>query len=371
MKVAYNSQIFTAQKYGGISRYFVRLGEELSVNNNTEIGFFAPMHKNYYLDNVNKDLVHGKYIKSYPLKSRRFFKIYNRLKGRYEITKWEPDVIHETYYTDNKTVKSSAPSVITVHDMIHELFPTSFSASDRTSSLKRNAVIRADHVICVSKNTKNDLLNYFKIPENKVTVIHHGIDGLVDANEISLETQKRFNQPYLLYVGNREGYKNFVSFIKAYSQSELLKNDFQVIAFGGGEFNKSELTLLYKLDLKDNVIYRQGDDQLMSYLYSNATALIYPSIYEGFGMPTLEAMAHRCPVIASNSSSIPEVVADAGHYFDPKNIDSIKNSIEEVVYSSHIIDELITKGNERLKHFSWKECAKKTKSVYKKIIQTV
>lgn len=368
MKVAYDSQIFTAQKYGGISRYFVRLGEELSVIN-TEIGFFAPMYKNYYLDKVTNDLVHGNFIKSYPLKSRRLFKIYNRLKGRYEMSKWEPDVIHETYYTDKNTVKSSTPSVITIHDMIHELFPTSFPASDRTSSLKRNAAIRADHIICVSKNTKKDLLSYFKIPENKVTVIHHGIDGLVKPNEISLETKKKVNQPYLLYVGNREGYKNFIRFIKAFSNSEMLNKDFQVIAFGGGEFNKSELTLLHKLDLKDNVIYRQGDDQLLSYLYSNATALIYPSIYEGFGMPTLEAMAHRCPVIASNSSSIPEVVANAGHYFNPKDIDSIKNSIEQVVYSSHLINELITRGNERVTHFSWKKCAKKTKSVYKKIIE--
>jgi glycosyltransferase involved in cell wall biosynthesis len=285
--------------------------------------------------------------------------------SKWTVSCWKPDIVHETYYASNSVAKKNI--VLTVYDMIHEIFPDLFSSSDSTSVLKKQAVERASHVVCISEKTKNDLINFFKVDESKISVIYLGLEELfTQSNYFSL---KMCNAHFLLYVGLRGGYKNFNKFIIAFTSSKILVQNFNIICFGGGEFNKEERQFLIEKGFSDkNISQISGDDQDLARLYQKASALVYPSLYEGFGLPPLEAMAHNCPVICSNTSSIPEVVGDAAGMFDPYDVESIKNAIERVVLDNSVRNDLITRGKERVKLFSWDRCARETLDVYRRVL---
>jgi len=363
MKIAFDHQIFSSQKYGGISRYHVQLGEALN-ELGVDVKAFAPVHRNEYLNN-HPSLERGQFIKWVPPKTTRLIKYYNNIYGRFKIRNWSPDILHETYYSRRTVGNIDTPTVITVHDMIHELYPEFFTDSATTSEIKLKAIQRAEHVICISKNTKTDLIKFFDIAEEKISVVYHGCNMISNhADNQGIDDM----EPYLLYVGGRNNYKNFKNLLRAFGNSNSLKRDFNVIAFGGGDFLPEEKELLKEFDIFDKVFQLSGDDQLLGRLYANAIAFVFPSLYEGFGMPVLEAMAHDCPITASNTSSIPEVAGKAAELFDPTDLDSIRSSIEKVVYSEEFKKELISKGNKQLKKFSWEKCAKETENVYKKIL---
>ena len=151
--------------------------------------------------------------------------------------------------------------------------------------------------------------------------------------------------------------------------SEQLKKDFGIVCFGGGKFRKKEIEMFNEFKINfDKIKYFEGNDLLLTNFYKNATALIYPSQYEGFGLPVLEAMSFNCPVICSNTSSLPEVGGDAVAYFSPNNIENIKSTICEIVYSEKNKNDLLVKGKKRYQMFNWKKCADETLNIYKKIL---
>jgi glycosyltransferase involved in cell wall biosynthesis len=366
MRIAFDYQTFCLQSYGGISRYFVRLAKEL-IEAKQDVGIFAPLHRNHYVRFLSNGVVHGFGLNRYPPKSTRLILPINRLLAKPAIQKWRPHVVHETYYSRHSSAPESCSTVITVYDMIHELFSDQFSSHDKTSILKRMAVDRADHVICISENTRRDLLNLFNVSENKLSVVHLGFD-LFDSNSMPAEEIQVPTKPYLLYVGNRGGYKNFLGFLCAVASSRRLKSDFDIIAFGGGGFTGYEADFLSQLRFNaDQVRQISGDDTLLKYLYIHAQAFVFPSLYEGFGIPPLEAMAHQCPVISSKTSSMPEVIGDAGEFFDPRSIEDMAFAIERVVYSPSRTQELIERGKRRLALFSWKRCAEQTLNIYRRL----
>jgi glycosyltransferase involved in cell wall biosynthesis len=148
-----------------------------------------------------------------------------------------------------------------------------------------------------------------------------------------------------------------------------LKNEFDLIAFGGGAFNKQERALIHKLGFDSSAVLQvSGDDGQLGSLYAKARAFVYPSVYEGFGLPLLEAMANDCPVVTSNSSSMPEVVGNAGEYFDPLKIEEQSSAICRVVFDDHYRGALIEAGRQRLQMFSWKRCALETQAIYQKVL---
>jgi glycosyltransferase involved in cell wall biosynthesis len=198
-----------------------------------------------------------------------------------------------------------------------------------------------------------------------VSVIHLGFElHKLDCNQYIIT-----DKPYLLYIGWREWYKNFGSFLKCYSTSKRLMKDFNIVAFGGGNFSNIEKQLFKSLGIQEGqVIQVSGDDDKLANYYCNATAFVFPSLYEGFGLPPLEAMAHDCPVISSNTSSMPEVIGDAAEYFDPKSEEQTVHAIENVVYSETRKKELIMKGRKRHKRFSWAKCSNETHEIYKQFL---
>ncbi|MBU1566595.1 MAG: glycosyltransferase family 4 protein [Proteobacteria bacterium] len=365
MRIAFDYQTFFLQPYGGISRYFTQLVQNL-LKKEQQVKVFAPLYQNNYLPKLPKDIVNGWHVGRYPSKTRRICYEYNFLKSRFQISRWKPDLVHETYFSKKKVAPKSCPTVITVYDMIYELFPDEFSKNDHTAELKKVAIDRADHVICISENTKLDLMRLYGTETSKISVVHLGVDNI--SSHSILKKPDISQRPFLLYVGKRGGYKNFAGFLKAVATSKRLLSDFDIIAFGGGEFSSDELFFISSLGFVENQVQHEtGDDGLLRYYYSSARALVYPSLYEGFGLPPLEAMAHHCPVISSNTSSMPEVIGSAGEYFDPANVDDLQRAIESVVYSDDRVEQLMKLGVERLTAFSWDKCAQQSLDIYRLI----
>jgi glycosyltransferase involved in cell wall biosynthesis len=368
MKINFDYQIFAMQYYGGISRYYVRLFENI-LSLGEEIKIVSPIYINKYLEEINfYKNIHGFNVRKIPAKLFPFFKAGNEYLGTKIALKLEPDLIHETYYSLNQTFNiHKARRVLTVYDMIHEKFADNFNKNDNTTKFKKAAVERVDHIICISHSTKKDLCETFNINPDKVSVVHLAFDSGLSI--IKDKSNYDFS-PFLLYVGNRSGYKNFGNFLKAVSINLKLKNNIKIIAFGGGKFTENENNLISSLGFRSNFVKQiNGDDNLLNQLYNNAVAFVYPSLYEGFGLPPLEAMVNNCPVICSNTSSIPEVVGNAGQYFDPYNLDSQCNALEKVVYDTQLRAKLIIEGKERINCFSWNKCAQETVEVYKKILK--
>lgn len=363
MKITFDSQIFTLQEYGGISRYICSLATHLADIEEVDANIVAPFYINAYLKKLPKDMVSGISVPSIP-KTRKVFYLSNLWLSRRIIAKLSPHIVHETYYTASAIAPKSSRTVVTVYDMIHERFSDEFPSKNRTSEWKRSATQRADHVICISESTRKDLLELFDLPEDKVSVVYLGFDNLP-----VLVSETNNNKPYLLYVGQRGGYKNFAGFLRAYASSSWLRNSFDVVCFGGGMFSNTEKKLFTDLKLSDTqLIQLNGNDDKLADFYRRAALFVYPSLYEGFGIPPLEAMSLGCPVACSNNSSIPEVVGEAGEYFDPNDIESMRVAMERVLNSPTRRAELIHYGSVRCAQFSWERCAKETLAIYRSLM---
>lgn len=363
MKVLYDYQAFSRQFYGGVSRYFVELARHLAATPGTDARIVAPLYINRYLNELGNAVVVGRQVTRGPKAIGRLLNVYNRMRLQSCARSFQPDIVHETYFQKKPvSVPGARARVVSVYDMIHERFPEHFAGWDRTSANKKAAVDRADHVICISETTRRDLIDIFGTNPQKVSVTHLGFDVGHKGGETK---DLAPGDPFLLYVGVRSGYKNFSRLLAAYASRQQLVEGFRLVCFGGGPFSKTELMAHEKLRLPaDRVIWLGGNDSVLSALYSRAAAFVYPSLYEGFGIPPLEAMAHECPVICSSGGSISEIVSFAGEYFDPLDEESIAAAVEKVVDSAGEADRLRGLGRRRIQDFSWEQCARQTHAVY-------
>ena len=375
MKILFDYQIFLDQEYGGPSRYFVNLAKELILTEDLKI--CAPLHINAYLKEIPKASISGikfsnKYIKHFPYKlqmmiSRFAFEPLNqRIENKF-CNKFNPDIIHKTYYSNNDVKKNA--TVLTVFDLIQEKFHKQYNKDEKYRP-KKKALENADKIICISNNTAKDLVKYYDIDKKKIETVYlaNSLPN-IKVNSLLHLIPKKSNKDYLLFVGKRIGYKNFLNFVKAFSISKNLKKDFRIICFGNIKFTKSEILEFSKLKLDhENIVHINGNDQLLTSLYKNARALIYPSLYEGFGIPILEAMSLDCPVICSNTSSIPEVGGNAAEYFNPYSIEQMSEVIHKTVYNNFKLKDLAKKGQVQNKKFSWEQCSKNTLKVYNELL---
>jgi glycosyltransferase involved in cell wall biosynthesis len=364
LKILYDPQIFSLQKYGGISRYFARMAEEM-IGMDQNVSILAGYHINYYLKDSAPKLVKGKYLDRYPSRSIRAFRTLNEYTGRLRTYLSKPDLIHETYFSSQPIIKSSKPRFVTVYDMIQEVYPECFKPEELVTAQKKEALHRADHIISISHHTKKDLCKLFSIPSEKVSVVHLAADAPLDLDPIESQNQK----PFMLYVGLRSEYKNFSNFLRAYASSEKLKNELNVLAFGGGGFSSEEKLLIHSLGLSPNqVIHKVGDDLELAKLYAQAQAFVYPSLYEGFGIPPLEAMSYGCPVVSSNTSSLPEVIGDAALTFDPLNLDEMADQLEKIIFDQDTRSRVSALGYKQSSKFSWEKTAAETLKVYESVV---
>jgi len=276
------------------------------------------------------------------------------------------DIIHPTYYEPYILNRKRGKLVITVHDMIHEIYPDYFHEEDTTREKKKQLIYNADGIIAISNNTKTDILKFYPdVDEEKIKVIYHANSlNTNPTNKVNL--QGDFPQKYILYVGTRGGYKNFNSFFDATKDILIEDKSMNLLCAGGGGFSDREKVMM--APISDRVHQIDVTDELLAYLYKNAECFVFPSLYEGFGIPTLEAFANGCPCIISNTSSMCEVGGDAAVYINPYDVSDIRNKISSVIYSEEKKKELRRKGIEREKLFSWDKTARETVDFYKEVL---
>lgn len=367
IRVRFGHQVFCRQSYGGISRYFAEVASCLARSGRCQVDVLAPMHINSHLSKMNLKSVHGFRV-PYSHYAARAIRWSNSALGILAArTSSGVDVYHETYYEMFDSAPARALRVTTVHDMIHELFPSSFRGLDATRQAKLRSIQRADHIICVSENTRSDLVRLLGVDADRVSVVHHGNSMAAYADTPATASA---HPAYLLFVGSRGGYKNFGALVAALGSRHLSQSGIRLVCFGGGDFRPSELAHIEANGLAGRVEQVDGDDLVLAGLYRSALALVYPSLYEGFGIPLVEAMSLSCPVVCGDRSSLPEVAGDAAEYFDPADIDSIALAIERVLSSVVRRDELVDLGLARARAFSWEKCANETLSAYVKAMGT-
>ncbi|WP_041611367.1 glycosyltransferase family 4 protein [Treponema primitia] len=362
MKILYDHQVFSWQKFGGISRYFYELMMHSQGLFDYELsGIFSD---NEYMGTLK---TYKNFLIPYQFKGKqRIVNTLNRTQSINLIKKAKYDIIHPTYYDPYilKLKKTNRiPLIIDVHDMIYEKFPKNFRNPQKVINNKRKYFIRADKIVATSEKTKEDLLSiYSDIPENKIVVIYRG--NTFPVNNIEQEKER-----YLLFTGSRHGYKNFNNFIIAIAP---LMNKYNLkLICTGQKFSNKEMRLFENYKIENMVFCKMVTDCELIELYRKASAFIFPSLYEGFGLPILEAFSSGCPIILSNSSCFPEIAGDAAEYFDPCSLEDMRVVIEKVITSSSLREQLISKGKERVKQFSWERCANETAQVYSSLLGNV
>lgn len=373
MKILYDHSVFQFQRYGGISRYFYELITRLSAKEDVDINLFQGFHINEYgLTNYKQNfesfwgykwkykIPPAKYISHiFNLPNKIWFENIYMNSANF-------DIYHPTYYMKGLKQNMKIPMVITVYDMIHEIYPDQFRDSGAVIEAKKRAISLADTVIAISENTKKDLIKIYDVPEKKIKVVYLANSLQSPSPQITDELKKKLElkHPYILYVGDRKKYKNFKILFDSYMSD--FSDDFDLVCFGGEPFKYDELNRINR-KIKKSLIQLNGSDESLASLYKNAFCFVYPSFYEGFGIPPLEAMSMGCPVIASNASSIPEVVGDAAILFDPNSIDELIGAIK-LLYNKPKRNELIKLGFEQEKKFNWDKMANETLDIYKSIL---
>lgn len=353
MKVLYDHDLFY-QPIGGASKYFVMLLKYMP----------KELWATTTLLSCNEYVKSCKILPSLNFDNERFWNRIERLNIRYtkyRLEKGAFDVYHQTNYglygLDSVGTK---PMVTTFHDVNQATIdPVPEVLHRQKVSLKR-----ADAIIVVSENTKKELLELYDVDERKISVIYHGIEH---PNLNLLPSQRLVDVPYVLYVGRRSPYKNFNRFVVAYSKFHQVHPEIKLVCTSNS-FTSEELETFKKLNIVQSVIHVRADEHMMSMLYRDALFFVFPSLSEGFGMPILESWSHHCPVALSNTSCFPEIAGDAGLFFNPYDEDDIFSAMLRLSEDDNLRSELILKGDKRVLHFSWEECAKKHIDVYKSLI---
>lgn len=269
------------------------------------------------------------------------------------------------------SVASPCPMVLTIHDLSFKLFPRTHSLRNVvwTRSLVPVSVKRSWRIIAVSNNTKLDLLRLMNVSNGKVEVIHEGVSAQFnpEAGPYDEEALNHYGirKPYVLFVGTLEPRKNLNLLIKSFDKITKVRPDVHLVLAGRrGWMAQAIFDELERRDLLGKVhITGYVRDEYLPALYREAEALVYPSLYEGFGLPPLEAMACGTPVIVSKGSSLPEVVGDAGLYVNPLDVDELARTMEKILSDADLAASLKAKGLERASQFSWKNAAEKTLNI--------
>lgn len=364
MRILYDGQIYLMQAAGGVNRYFANLIARLPIDvtpymtscETRNINY--PAHPNLKVYNYRRFRPAGV---SYRLE--KLFFDYVAASRRY-------DLAHPTYYTllTRRGVGDyRCPVVMTVWDMIPELFPAELDPNGWNTEAKRKAIMAAQAVICISENTKKDLLERYAIPEQRVSVTH--LASEIDAS-ISHGPEPVPAKPFFLYVGLRHSYKNFGGLLVAFAKARSLRPG-AALCVVGASFSNDEERQIASLGLADAVEhYGHVSDAHLAKLYRCSLAFVYPSFYEGFGIPPLEAMACGTPVIAANRSSVPEVVGDAALLFDPASTDDLADILIMLTDDPPQRERLIAKGHEHAKAFSWEKTVAQTLEIYRSVSGT-
>ena len=370
------------ETHGGVSRYFTEMIKRLPSGFEWKSGmvgtankylqlppFNLPPHKQTVHDFIRQTL-HGRSFKGVSYIYHALAKIMpekfpsGELANKIEFTKickrGDFDILHithphpvERYW---KRVVGKKPIVATIHDLI----PEKLLENQKVITCRKLLLNDASHVIAVSENTKRDLIDFYGVSAEKISVIYHGCNRHAQKNAL----RNTPDRPYILYVGKRDGYKNFKFFAKA--TAPILRELDMCLYCTGSEFTEEEYAYLTLLGIVDRTIQRFVPDEEMSSLFANAFAFVYPSSYEGFGIPILDAFQNRCPVVLSDINCFREVAADSALFFNMSDPEELRSCLISLTNPDRR-ERFMEKGLERVMNFSWDKCAVRTAKLYSQL----
>ena len=369
MEIVVDGLIYQLQAHGGLSRLynevFPRLCEmeaafQVVVLTSGQLRQTPPKHprlRHQALLPVDSLLRPARFWQPVSLRARAWVQ-QTWLKGA------RGRVWHSTYYTLLEPWEG--PKVVTVADMIHEHVPQLFSgpAQERFRAQKRHCIMAADAVICISDTSRQDLQQWYRLNPAKIYTIslaHQPLFTRLDS--LSSAHDSPTNKPFLLYVGDRNHYKNFTGLLRAYSTWPRRKDVDLVVV--GKQWSRPERQQLAQLGLAERVHSLSGvDDHRLCRLYNQAAAFVYPSLYEGFGIPLLEAMACGCPIVASRIPSTQEVAQECPVYFEPADPEDLCRAFDAALLEGRA-SERVRQGLERVQRYSWDQTARQILGVYR------
>jgi glycosyltransferase involved in cell wall biosynthesis len=366
MRIFYDHQVFSLQDAGGVTRYQYELVRNLQLTMDVQIAVLMGLNASVMplrdLSNAQTRILSWRtgvrpgYLR-YAINEFISAALPPAL-GRF-------DIYHVMLYRAIPFLRRQR-LVVTHHDCTHERFPHLFRNASFIMERKRKLFSQADAIICVSESSRRDLLHFYDVDENKTHVVHHGFSPLpvgsppAEANGIP-------NPPYLLYVGLRAPYKNFLLLLEAFSRSGLA-GDFQLVVIGGGGFSAEEQAKISSLGIGNHIRHiAKAGDATLAHAYRNASLFVYPTLYEGFGFPTLEAMSVGCPILVHRTSSLPEVCGDAAFYFDSADAQELSRALVSTLQDAPGIAVKRLLGEQRVRLFDWSQSAKGTLAVYRSV----
>lgn len=358
MKIILDNIIYSNLNQGGISNYWFELSKYL-LKKNEEVYFYESKDKT---DNFHRNQLEIPTCQIILNENQSKSSILNRMSS-VKVIENDKFLYHSSYYRP-LTGSDNFTEITTVHDFTHNLYAP-FHKKFVHNLIKYQSIRKSKGIICISNYTYKDLLKFCPPNKNqKVAIINNGVSDdffVIDSQDsFSRFGFLREKNSYILYVGSRENYKNFDFVV------ELLKSNKKLnLVVVGKVFNPKEMQFIGDLINRINVVSNVSNHDL-NLLYNNAIAFIYPSSYEGFGIPVVEAMKAGCPVIALNASSIPEVAGNAGILLDKLDT-TITNNIINNLSINNYRQEIIEKGIIQAKKFSWEKCCNKTLDFYKEV----
>ena len=368
LRVLYDFVIFRMERRGGISRYITELAQRLGRSGEVEPSIFAGVHDNGFI--ADPAIVRGVNIigRRAPTPRARgsvfgaldygAFRIYQKLGA-------QPDVYHPSYYPRTIGRRPGVALVATVYDMIHERLPD-FHRGDPTPRRKRALIEAADRILCISETTAADLTTFYGVDPSRITVTYLGA-GSAAWHTGRRAPSTRVGRPYFLYVGRRSGYKNFQTLLEAYISDSMLRDETALVAVGGGEWTASERALIGEGGRRVVVEQLEADEAQLQRLYRGAIALCVPSLYEGFGLPVVEAMRAECPVIANAAGSLPEIVGDAGIVGSMTDAGVLAATMRALMSDEERRAFYRERGRIRAKLFDWNHTAALTLEAYREV----
>lgn len=365
IEVLIDDQIFLMHARGGISRYFAELLREFDahpewgVNALTTV-WYSPNQHLREVDPGVRDLPFRELSRSWKV-AKRLARYPSAVRQR----RVAPDVVHFTYYDPRQLAAfPGVPKVVTVHDMVPELLPADL-VDGEPHMAKREFVAAADAIICVSESTRDDLFDVWgPITDRPVIVTGHATSDRFHPQVAPADLGYR----YLLHVGSRDHYKNFPLLMTAYGGSAAQAAGVRLLAVGGGPLTEAELDLAATLGITDDLIQLTADEADLPGLYRGAELFVFPSLFEGFGMPVLEAMATGTPAVLADIPVFHEVAGDAACYYSPEDPWALRAELDRLLSDPTDRARLATAGVQRAADYSWRRTALATAELYRQLV---
>lgn len=360
MRVLYDHQVFSLQAAGGISRYYVELAKQLSQQRcwapEIMLGIDGQLADDPGMRNVGMWRCAKAALSPGPVK----YFLNEALSNSYAAIRGTVDVYHPTLYRSMPLVRCRK-MVVTHHDCIYERYPTLFRNAERVRKWRAKLFQRADAVICISESTRSDLHRFYDVDDRKTCVIHLGVTPLPSFEDAPASSAA--GRPYLLYVGSRAPYKNFIGMLRAFRRADLAP-DLSIVVAGGGPFSPQERLEAERVGPGVVSHFKAPSNAELARLYAHAHALVYPSLYEGFGLPPLEAMQFKIPVLVARGPATTEICGDGAIYFDPRDEDSFVVGLKSISLDQSARRETSMRGFAVQSRYSWARCARETIRVY-------